>query len=153
MKSIAKSGLLVATIVICLTTTARAEYCRDWLASLVRTGDMKPDMNFGEAKGLHVRMFTQAKNYEVVLHCLEENVPKWITITAPSMIPPDDWYYTVVRIGALLQGWKSEELDRAVRKCHRDAAIKKDGFISPPGLECWVSDARSMIAVWPPGTK
>ena len=100
MSSTAKSSLLVATV-----APARAEYCRDWLASLVRTVDMKSDMNFGEAKGLNVRMNTQAKSYEAVLHCLDAEMPKWITIAAPAMTPPDDWYYTVVRIGAALQGW------------------------------------------------
>jgi hypothetical protein len=59
----------------------------------------------------------------------------------------------ILSLGAALQGWKSEDLDRAVRKCHHDAAIKKDGYFSPLGLECWVSDNKSLVAVWPSGTK
>jgi hypothetical protein len=29
----------------------------------------------------------------------------------------------------------------------------KVGYQSPPGLECWVSEKKSLVAVWPPGTK
>ncbi|PDT75670.1 hypothetical protein CO675_19800 [Bradyrhizobium sp. C9] len=88
---------------------------------------MNSDVKVGTASGLHVTMHTQAKGYEVILHCNSEELPKWITIATPAMSPPDDWFYTVARIGVALQGWKAEDLDRAVRKCHHDAAIKSDG--------------------------
>jgi hypothetical protein len=153
MNSTAKCCLLTATVITWLTVPARADYCHDWLGSLERTADMKADMNVGEAKGLHVLMHTQAKDYEIVLHCISDQTPKWISVSAPLMSPSDDWYYAIVRIGSALQGWKAEELEQAVRKCHHDAAIMKDGYKSPPGLECWVSANKSMVAVWPPGTK
>jgi hypothetical protein len=68
-------------------------------------------------------------------------------------MPPDIWFYTVVRIGAAVQGWKPEELERAARKCHHDASISSGGYKSPPGLECWADLTRTMITLWPPGAK
>jgi hypothetical protein len=78
---------------------------------------MRADMKVGEAKGLHILMHAQAKDYEIVLHCISNETPKWITVSAPLTSPSDDWYYTIVRIGAALQGWKAEELEQTVRKC------------------------------------
>ncbi|MGL3210745.1 hypothetical protein [Bradyrhizobium sp. BR 1433] len=153
MHSVARIFLWVGLAFSGLTEPARADYCHDWLATLSRTIDMNLDTNVGTGSGLHVAMHTQAKGYEVILHCKSEVLPKWITISTPAMSPPDDWFYTIARIGVALQGWKAEELDKALRKCHHDAAIKSDGYRSPPGLECWVSDKKSMVAVWPPGAK
>jgi len=145
---------LVVVLGVYASAPARADYCDDWLATLVRTVDMNADraVHPGGAKSLNVTMSTRGKNYEVVLHCLGDGASKWITVAATTVTPPDDWYSVVGHIGTL-QGWKPEDIDKAARDCHRRAALKNPGYAAPPGLECWVSRNRSQIALWPPGTK
>jgi hypothetical protein len=151
---IAKLCLVAIAFVFGMVGRAEADNkrhdCRASLATLVSMIDAKPQTDLAQIApngDLNIMLRTAAGGYEIGFHCNAQS--QWVTVQYDGRLPTNDWFNTVVQVGSIAQDWKPETLESAARRCHHDALISTTGYRSPSGLECWVNDKRSMIAVWP----